>query len=277
MKFQDFNPNSNKPLVHLAHANGFPPATYQKTTQRLLPHFHVVSLFARPLWGDTPPEWLRDWSQLADDLIEGLKGFGGQKIIGIGHSLGGVVTLYAAIKEPDLFSHVILIDPTMLPPKLLWKIKFMKLFGLEARSFLVKGALRRKRTWTNIEAAYGYFRQRNLFKNWSDDMVKTYTESITGPLAEGGVQLIYPPEWEARIYKTIPTDVWKFAAMLKQPSLVIRGEFSNTFTAESEKTFRKIHPNTTFEVVQGTGHFVPHEKPEEVGAMISNFLNLNAS
>lgn len=272
MKFHDFNPDSDKPLIHLAHANGFPPVTYQKAIQSLLPHYHVISFFARPLWGNTPPEWLHHWSQMADDLVESLKKFSPKKIIGIGHSLGGVLTLYAATKELDIFSRVILIDPTMLAPNILLKIKFMKLFGLETRYHLVKGALRRRRTWESTKAAYEYFRGRALFKNWSDEIVKLYAVSMTGAVPEGGVQLIYSPEWEARIYKTIPTDVWKFAALLQQPTLVIRGETSNTFTADSEKAFKKVNPKATFEVVRGTGHLVPQEKPEEVGVFVENFL-----
>jgi pimeloyl-ACP methyl ester carboxylesterase len=197
---------------------------------------------------------------------------GAQKVVGVGHSLGGVLTLYAALKQPDLFSHVILIDPTMLSPKLIWQIRVMKLFGLEARSWLVKGALRRRREWGSIEEAFEYFRGRGLFKNWSDEMVRTYTESMTGPALNGGIQLIYPPEWEARIYKTIPADVWKFAKQLQQPTLVIRGETSNTFTADSEKAFIKAKPNGRFEVVQEAGHLVPQEKPEETAKLIVDFL-----
>ncbi|HTC22116.1 MAG TPA: alpha/beta hydrolase [bacterium] len=275
MNFYDFNPGSEKPLVHLAHANGFPPQTYQKALQALFPHYHVVSFPARPLWGDTPPEWLKDWSQLSDDLLEGLRSFENQKIIGIGHSLGGVLTLYAAVKQPDRFSRIILIDPTMLAPKLLWQIKLMKLFGLESRSYLIKGALRRKRTWENREEAYQHFRSRGLFKNWSDEVVTAYTDSMTGPSPTGGVHLIYPPEWEAQIYRTIPTDIWKFAAMLQQPTLVIRGETSNTFTTDSEKAFRKANLGAIFEVVQGAGHLVPQERPEEVGGLLMDFIEKN--
>jgi len=181
------------------------------------------------------------------------------------------MTLYAAVQEPDLFSHVVLIDPTMLSPKLLWQIKFMKLFGLEARSYLVKGALRRKRTWESTEGAYDYFRGRQLFKNWSNEMVRAYAENMTAP-SPGGVQLIYPPEWEARIYKTIPTDVWKFAEQLRQPTLVVRGENSNTFTADSEKAFRKSNPRAEFKVIPGAGHLVAQEKPEELAQGLTKFL-----
>lgn len=272
MKLFDFNPGSTKPLLHLAHANGFLPPTYQKSLEPLFPHYHVVSVLARPAWGDTPPGWLKNWSQMADDLIEGLKGMGAHQVVGIGHSLGGVLTLYAAVKEPGLFKRIVLIDPTMLAPGLLRKIQVLKFFGFEARNFLIKGALRRKREWESPEAAYDYFRNRRLFKFWSDDMVESYTKSITAPSAQGKVSLSYPPEWEARIYKTIPTDVWKFAGLLDQPTLVIRGENSNTFLGDGEKEFRKMNPQVNFEVVPGAGHLIPQEKPEEVGKLILNFL-----
>ena len=268
----DFNPGSEKPLLHLAHANGFPPVTYRQALEPLFPHFHVVSFPFRPLRGDTPPGWLKSWAQLADDLLEGLKGMGGSPAMGVGHSLGGAVTLYAAVRQPALFSKVVLLDPTLLSPKLLWQIRLWKLVGFEARSFLVKGALKRKRAWENQEEAYGHFRGRKLFQNWSDEMVRTYTESITGPSPAGGVQLIYPPEWEARIYETIPTDVWRFVERLPQPTLVVRGEYSSTFTAASEEAFRKRKPDTDFRIIPGAGHLVAQEKPDETSKILVEFL-----
>ena len=274
LKYFEFNPNSTKPLIHLAHANGFLPQTYQESLKPLFGQYKIISFYPRPLWGDTPPEWLKTWSQMADDLIESLDSIKAKNIIGIGHSLGGVLTLYAAVKRPDLFSKVILVDPTMLSPKLLFKFRLMKLFGFEARSFLVKGALRRKRNWESGQAAYEYFRGRQLFKNWSDEMIRAYSASITGPATDGGVQLIYPSEWEAQIYRTIPSDVWKFAKLLQQPTLVIRGETSNTFTADSEKAFRQANPQVSFEVVPGAGHLVSQEKPKEIGRLMRDFLQM---
>ena len=272
MRVHFFNPESTQPLLHLAQANGFPPETYLEMLRPLLPRFKVFSFYARPFWGDTPPDWLKNWSQLAEDLIESLDGMGAKQVIGMGHSLGGVLTLYAAVKRQDLFSKVILMDPTMLPPKLLWQIKLMKLFGLDARSHLIQGALRRRRVWESAEAAYEYFRGRRLFKNWSDGMVRAYCEGITGPSPEGGVQLLYPPEWEAQIYRTIPTDIWEKAGKLDRPTLVIRGEESNTFTEKSEWAFRKANRKVFFARVPGAGHLVAQEKPAETGRIIEEFL-----
>ncbi len=272
MDFYDFNLGSTAPILHLSNANGFPPKTYHQALEPLFEHFHVLSFLPRPWWGTSPPEWLRSWDQMADDLLNKLKGMEAKKVVGIGHSLGGVLTLCAAVRQPELFEKVILIDPTMLSPRFLWRVRLMKLIGKDARSFLIEGALRRKRTWESRKAAYQYFRDRKLFKEWSDEMVLAYTEGMTAPSPTGGVYLTYSPEWEAQIYRTIPTDVWKMAKMLKVPTLVIRGENSNTFTADSEKAFRKVRPEARFEVIAGAGHLVAQERPMEIGKSIADWL-----
>ncbi|HXL72417.1 MAG TPA: alpha/beta hydrolase [bacterium] len=260
----------------MAHANGFPPSTYARALKPLLEKFHVISFYARPFWPDCPPaETLKDWSVFADDLLNGLSAIKAKKIIAIGHSLGGVATLTAAVRQPELFSHVILIDPTMLPPAFLRKVTFLKWFGMEARTDLVKGALRRRRQWDSREQAYQSFKEKPLFKKWPDEILQAYVEGMTTLSEKGGVKLTYSPEWEAQIYRTIPTDVWKQVKLLRQPILVIRGETSNTFTAESEEAFKRANPLASFAVVKNAGHLVPQEQPDETGRIIADFLKSN--
>lgn len=273
MNFYDHNPDSTKPLIHLAHANGFPPATYRLALQRLYDHFHIVSLYARPFWPDCPPaDTLKDWSVFSKDLIQGIELFAEKPIIAIGHSLGGVATIQAAVEHPELFSQVILMDPTMLPPSILRKVWWMKLFGWEGRKELVEGALRRRRHWESREQAFASFKGKSLFKKWPEETFKAYVEGMTRENSKGGVDLAYSADWEAQIYRTIPTDVWKWVSKLQPPTLVVRGETSNTFMAESEEAFRKLRPQTTFAVVPGAGHLVAQEAPIEVGQILLKFL-----
>jgi len=257
----------------LAHANGFPPSTYTRALQPLFERFHVIAFYARPFWPDCPPaETLKDWSLFADDLLNELRSLKVSEIMAIGHSLGGVATLYAAVRAPQIFSRIVLIDPTMLPPSFLKKITFMKWFGMEAREDLVKRALRRRRQWESKEQAYQSFKEKALFKKWPDEIIRAYVDGMTKPSENGGVRLVYSPEWEARIYQTIPTDVWKQAALLRQPTLVIRGEISNTFTVESERAFKKANASASFAVVKEAGHLVPQEQPDKIGEIILDFL-----
>jgi pimeloyl-ACP methyl ester carboxylesterase len=215
---------------------------------------------------------MKDWSLLSGDLLRALKPLGRKKVIGIGHSLGGVLTLTAALREPERFSRIILIDATMPDPAHLLLFEGMRRLGLTPREDLVKGALRRRRHWDSREAAFRAFAGKPLFQSWKQGVLRDYVEGMTAPSPQGGVDLVYPPEWEARIYQTIPTDVWKGVHGLKVPVLVIRGENSNTFTARSEKAFARRLPSARLEKVPGAGHLVPFEKPAETADLILDFL-----
>jgi pimeloyl-ACP methyl ester carboxylesterase len=104
------------PIVHLAHANGFPPGTYRPLAEILTGQpvdgsgrsYHVIALPSRPLWPGSLPDSAPSWHPLADDLIRGLDDLGLSGIVGVGHSLGGVLTLWAAVRRPDLFRAVVL-------------------------------------------------------------------------------------------------------------------------------------------------------------------------
>ncbi len=272
MDFYHFSKKSSKPLLHLSHANGFLPPTYKRALQPLEKHFQIISLKIRPLWEGENPNQLKHWSLFADDLIRGLDSIGAKGIAAVGHSLGGVVTLYAAVKRPDLFSRIVLLDPTMLDPARLWKIRLMRLLGLETRRSLVEGAVRRRRHWRSVKEAFLSFKEKPLFKSWPKETVLSYAKSLIRPSAEGGVDLAYPPEWEARIYQTIPTDVWDYARRLTRPTLVLSGENSDVFTPDSREAFRQANPAVQVETILGAGHLLAQENPLEVGARMAKFL-----
>jgi pimeloyl-ACP methyl ester carboxylesterase len=103
-------------------------------------------------------------------------------------------------------------------------------------------------------------------------VLRTYAESITAPGDDGQVHLNYPPEWEARIYNTIATDVWGLPRRVKLPMFVIRGALSEPFTALSALTFRLLKPSVPLITLPDAGHLLPQEKPETVGKLIAEFL-----
>jgi pimeloyl-ACP methyl ester carboxylesterase len=285
------------PVIHLAHANGFPPATYRLLADSLInpsstadPHYHVVGLPARPLWPDevrwaparkpwadrwpgSRPESAPTWRPLADDLIQTLDDRGLHGIYGVGHSLGGVLTMWAAIRRPDLFRAVVLIDPVILPPAVLWAMRLMRALGLRGRQPLVQGALRRRRTWPSRQACYEHLRDKPLFARWPDVALWDYVEAGTKIGAGGQAELVYPPEWEAHIFATTPADVWRDVPRLRTPTLVIRGEHSDTFRPEAQARMARLMPDARFLVISDAGHLVPMERPAETGEAIRSFLD----
>jgi pimeloyl-ACP methyl ester carboxylesterase len=191
--------------------------------------------------------------------------------------MGGVYTMWAALRRPDLFRALVLIDPVILPPSVLRKLRLMRLLGLRNRLPLVRGALRRRRTWPSLQACFDRYRGKALFAAWPDASLWAYVESGTRPRSDGQVELLYPPEWEAHIFATPPADVWRHVPKLRTttapPTLVIRGERSHTFRLESQNRMQRLLPQTRFHVIPDAGHLVPMERPAETGEIITAFLS----
>lgn len=277
------------PVVHLAHANGFPPGAYRPLAKALAynpstsseqrpsagsgQRYHVIGLPSRPLWPGSRPERLSNWRSLTDDLIQGLDDLGLRSIVGVGHSMGGVFTLEAAVRRPDLFRAVALIDPVILPQTWLWMVRLFRLLRLERRLPLVRGALRRRRVWPNRQICYEQYRGKPFFATWPDGSLRAYVEAGMRQRADGQVELVYPPEWEARIFATTPSDVWRIVPRLRVPALIVRGERSDTFRPASLARVERLLPQARFVVIPNSGHLAPMERPSETGAAINNFLD----
>lgn len=260
-------------LLHLAVANGFPPACYRPLMESLRPVGHGVSLLPRPLWPeDKGPDRRVTWYTLAEDLIQAFEALGWREVIGIGHSMGGVITMVAAARRPDLFRAVVLMDPVLMDPKILTLFRVFRALGLGPRLHpLARRARRRRRAWPDREAAAAYLRSRPLFAAWHPDAFAGYLEEGLRPSRNGQVMLAYPPEWEVHIFVSVPHDAWRFVSQLRVPTLVLRGATTDTFTAGSEARFRRFKPDAQFEVIPG-GHLFPMERPEETAQVIRRWL-----
>ncbi|MDT7883996.1 MAG: alpha/beta hydrolase [Thermoflexus sp.] len=261
------------PLLHLAVANGFPPACYRPFMRALREVGHGVSLLPRPLWPERPgPERGVTWYTLADDLIAAFEARGWRGVVGIGHSMGGVITMVAAVRRPELFSAIVLMDPVLMDPKVLTLFRIIRWLGLGPRLHpLARRARRRRRAWPSREAAAAHLRSRPLFAAWHPEAFEGYLEEGLLPASDGQVVLAYPPEWEVHIFVNVPHDAWRFVPHIPVPTLVVRGASTDTFTADAEARFRRLKPDAHFAVIPG-GHLFPMERPEETAALVREWL-----
>jgi len=266
------------PTLHLSVANGFPPQTYLPLLEPLLGRFNAVSVLPRALWPDPPaPESVKNWEHMSDDLLEGLKAHNLTDVIGIGHSMGGVASVFAALKEPSRFRALILLDPTFLPPHVANMIHFLRIIGQGRRFPLAQGALRRRSVFGNIDEAYDHWKARRLFRNWPERTLRLYAESMTRPRPDGdGVELAWSPRWESQYYQTVhlhwTREVKKLRGLL--PTLAIQGARTDTFTNASAKIFRRLFPEAAARRVEGHAHLFPHTAPDETRAIIEEWLAL---
>src|SRR5918912_327350 len=96
--FFDLN-GAGQPL-HFLHANGYPPECYKPFLELLQTQYHVFGMLLRPLWKDSDPNELRNWRPLSDDLLHFLTLPRPIPVIGVGHSIGAIVALRAALPDP---------------------------------------------------------------------------------------------------------------------------------------------------------------------------------
>lgn len=260
------------PIIHLAHANGFPPESYQEMVAGLAPDYRVICFPARPLWQPAPPpEDFHHWETMGDDLIAALEQLQDKPVIGIGHSMGGTATLFAAHKRPDLFSQLIMLDPVLFPRHMVIGMNLWPKWLGRPEIPLVEMALRRKRQWDSADAAFERFRSRSLFAKWSDEAIRAYLAGITQSSDDGGIELSYTPEWEAQIYRTSMRSNrgwWRWLKKISVPSAAIQGEKTDTFLPASAKLWQRVRPDFPLEVIADSGHLFPMEAPQQSAKMI---------
>lgn len=262
-------------VLHVAVANGFPPQTYAPLVQPLTERYRVISLPPRALWTPPqPPEQFRTWKDMADDLRAGMAKHGLRGVIGLGHSFGAIASLVAAADEPGLFSGLILLDPTIFMPRILFSLRLMQLTGQHGRMPLVSGAERRRSRFASVDDAYDYWRGKRLFADWTDDALRLYATAMTRPAADGdGLELVWSPAWEARYYKTILTTTWRYLPKLGDlPILLVRGGKSDTLQPEVVERLRRVLPKADHAVIGGHGHLFPHTAPDASYEVIRAWL-----
>lgn len=258
------------PLLHFAHANAYPPGVYRQFLTELSAGYHVLAMDQRPLWPGEQPEDLHSWHPLADDLVDFLEARGAGEIIGVGHSLGAVITMVAAIRRPVLFRRLVLVDPVFLAPQILAMAAAYPEQAFETP--LVQIARKRRYQWPSGEAAFAHLRKKEVFRRFSDAALRDYVEH--GLVEnEHGVHLRFSREWEARFYGMPPLDVWDLVPQIRHPTLAVRAEDSNTLSREAWRLWQELQPEAQFVEIADAGHLVPMERPAELATVVARFLD----
>jgi len=268
---------SGAPL-HFLHANGYPPGCYQPLLKLLQTQHHVFGMTLRQLWPDAKTEDIKDWNPFTDDLLRFLTTGGLAPAIGVGHSIGGIVTLRAALRDPGKFRALVLLDPVLFtsPRLIAWNIARAIGAGQKFHP-LIAGARKRRRTFDDLESLFRGYRNRGIFKHVSDENLRIYIEAITRQKSDGSYELVFSPEWESHIYLTglRDFDLWRNLPKLEVPTLIIRGAETDTFLPNAAKLVKRKQPKVKIETLEKSTHLLPLERPQEVFEIMQSFLKEN--
>ncbi|OZI83744.1 alpha/beta hydrolase [Pseudomonas avellanae] len=186
--------------VFFAHANGFPSATYGKLFCALAPEYQVAHLEQHAHDPRFPVD--DNWLNLVDELIHHLRQQAGP-VWGVGHSLGGVLHFHAALRCPELYRGVVMLDSPVLGLADKLFIRAAKRLGFIDRITPAGRTLGRREVFADLDTARTYFASKTLFRRFDPDCLTAYLQH---GLQQDGEQLRlrFDPATEISIYRSIP-------------------------------------------------------------------------
>lgn len=248
--------------LFFAHANGFPAGTYQPLFDALAADFNVLHLDRH---GHDPRFPVEDnWQRLIDELIHHLDACA-EPVFGVGHSLGGVLHYHAALRRPDLYRGVVMLDSplaTWADQALVWCAKRLGFFDYLTPAARTQG---RRERFASRDEAREYFAGKTLFRDFHPDCFDAYLAQ--GLVADGeGVRLHFEPEVEMRIYRTFPHRTPGWPPALAVPLTLVRGEQSRTVLPHHGWLARLMRDGQCLSMPGG--HLFPLERPQQTAALI---------
>ncbi len=209
------------------------------------------------------------WPHLVEQLIAVLeRDYGGEPVLGVGHSLGAYLNFLAAVRRPELFRAIVLLDAPVIGALRGRALGVAKRLGMVDR-FTPAGMTRERRSvWTSREEAKAHFLSKKLFRHFTDECLEHYVRfGLAG--APGRFRLLIDPEIEYLIYRTIPHDMGRHLRALKVPAGFVGGADSDVLRRVGLGAMRG--PRFAKLRVPG-GHLFPFEHPLVAAGAVEELL-----
>ncbi len=257
-------------IIHFAHANGFPAKTYNKLFSFLEDDFEIGYIERH---GHNPEFPVTDnWKFLTEELKTELETRYTQPIIGIGHSLGGVLHLIVAAENPELYQQIILLDAPVISRLSSFGLKILKRANLMEKYSPSRLTKLRRSIWQDENEAFEHFNRKEKFNAFDEDVLRDYVKHGTTK-SEKGIELFYKPNIEAQIYETIPANLPRLRGKLKIPISYIGGTNSHEAKLARLGFMKKYFP-VNFYFLEGS-HLFPFENPQKTAEIIRKAITSN--
>ena len=194
--------NQKKAPIVFSHANGFPAGTYRVLFELWRKAGHEVHAVER--FGHDPAYPVTsNWPKLRDQLIHFIEREVGGPAILVGHSLGGLLSLLAACRRPDLASALILLDSPIITGWRAHSLQVAKATGLVKRVSPGRVSQTRRHEWPSRDAVRAHFAAKAVYARWDPRVLEDYVQSGF-EAQDGKIVLAFRRDIETRIYNTLP-------------------------------------------------------------------------
>jgi pimeloyl-ACP methyl ester carboxylesterase len=267
MAVLDFGPAERPVDLVFSHANGFNGRTYRTILSPLAQTFRILAIDLRGHGASTlpaDPAQHPGWHGFRDDLLALLAAETSGPVVLAGHSMGGTSSLLAAAAAPERVKALALFDPVIFDGA--------QEIDRAGDNGLAAGAERRRAVFPDKASVVTGYTGKGAFRTWRPEQLADYVEAGFRDTPEGDVTLTCAPAWEAANFRTHGYDPFGALAALKCPTRILRAEFASTCRIEEHLAVLDGNPNIRHEVVAGTSHFLPMERPDLVRDVLGGFL-----
>ena len=263
--------NADAPLLLLVHGGRDHCRSWDVIARALQPHFHVL---APDLRGHGDSDWAKGGSysltEYVYDLSRLVRSTGASTVTLIGHSMGGMVSLIYTGTFPDQVSALVVLDGVTVMPNAKRAPAHERIAKWVGQLDKLKD--REPRRYSTIEEAAAQMRMHNT----------RLPGELAHHLATHGVRRnaddtyswkFDPYQRAAAPHRLLPDDHVSLWSRITCPTLLLGAEES---FLESSKTegLESYFPQARAETISGAGHWLQHDKPDEVLRAIRRFLGL---
>jgi pimeloyl-ACP methyl ester carboxylesterase len=185
----------------------------------------------------------------------------------VGHSRGAGVVLRLAGTYPEQFGKVVAIDGTGR------NVRWQEPAPKRLRAWIdrrLEADTWRERVYPSLEAASERVMQAN--PAFESNLAKHLAAHGTRAVVSGGVVWKFDPRVRFHPVFDFPDDEMRsFFEAIESPVLFIRGDKSDRGDRDTEE-WAKVFADARLVILPGVGHWVQHERPEELVQILKDFL-----
>ncbi|MCB1695476.1 MAG: alpha/beta hydrolase [Halioglobus sp.] len=267
-------PGESDPVL-LLHATGFHSRCWDSIARRM-PGVHIYAVDVR-FHGGSDRHGEVDWLLMASDIEVLLDQLDLNRVVGVGHSMGGYLMAYVGACQLRRFRQLVLIDPVILPRQLYAQL-FVPVDSVRPADSPVS---RRKNQWRDAGEMYERFRDRPPFSSWQDQVLRDYCDyALREVPQESALQLACDPLHEAAIYLRHQGNeaIYELLPRLTIPVTVLRAppDPANPGNLAASPTWPGLAgslPDARELYLPGMSHFIPMEDPALVARIIREALD----
>jgi pimeloyl-ACP methyl ester carboxylesterase len=269
--------NPDGARILLSHGNGFAADAYFPYWRHLLDDYDLMIFDFRNHGQNVPVEPPHHtYAQLSRDLervVENIGSrLGSKKTIGIFHSMSARTAMKHAIEIGWRWDLLLLFDPPDVPPPGHPNYAAMEVFEKRLTEF----AGNRRRQFASVDELTNEYLQSRATRNWVPGAHELMARSVLRKNPNGdGFVLTCAPENEAGIYAEAMTlNLWPMAKEFGGPVKLLGADPAAKGAPATAAANQSLGHEGGYDYtcVEGTGHLMQIEKPEECYRLSKAFL-----